>query len=56
MSDNANLMAQKACEARQSAYAPYSNYFVGCSVLAEDGTIFTGCNVENASYGLASCT
>ncbi len=44
-----------ACEIRQRAYVPYSNYPVGAAILAEDGHIFTGVNVENASYGLSNC-
>lgn len=55
MSSTPELMAKKACEAMQSAYAPYSKYHVGACVQAEDGTLFTGCNVENASYGLTNC-
>lgn len=55
MSNNADVMAQQAYKARQNAYAPYSDFSVGCSVMAEDGAIFTGCNVENSSYGITIC-
>ena len=44
-----------AVAAQQFAHAPYSNYQVGAALLAESGKIFTGCNVENASYGLSIC-
>ncbi len=44
-----------ARDASRSAYAPYSKYAVGAAVLTRDGRIFTGCNVENASYGLTIC-
>ena len=44
-----------AVAVRQKAYAPYSKYHVGAAVLTEDDRVFMGCNVENASYGLALC-
>ncbi|MCS6827980.1 MAG: cytidine deaminase [Caldilinea sp.] len=44
-----------AMQARQHAYAPYSNYAVGAAVLTEDGEVFPGCNVENAAYPATIC-
>ncbi len=48
-------LIEAAKKARENAYAPYSNYKVGAALLAEDGRIFTGCNVENAAFGLTMC-
>ena len=48
-------LIQAALAARDKAYVPYSNYRVGAALLTKEGKIITGCNVENASYGLSNC-
>ncbi|MEV7377967.1 cytidine deaminase [Streptomyces lydicus] len=49
------LLRAQARDAMSRAYAPYSGYPVGAAALVDDGRTVTGCNVENASYGLALC-
>ena len=48
-------LTQAAVAARAHAHAPYSNFHVGAALETDDGRIFTGCNVESASYGLTMC-
>ena len=50
-----NELVRQAIKARESAYAPYSNFQVGAALLLKDGSYVLGCNVENASYGLTNC-
>ncbi|MCH3951726.1 MAG: cytidine deaminase [Acidaminococcus sp.] len=46
---------EAAVKAREHSYSPYSHFAVGAAVRAKDGRIFTGCNIENSSYGLTVC-
>ncbi|BBX97993.1 cytidine deaminase [Mycobacterium lacus] len=50
-----NVLRDKAIHAAAGAYAPYSRFGVGAAALVDDGRVVTGCNVENASYGLSLC-
>ena len=52
---NSKELLQLASEAAINAFAPYSNFKVGASLLFADGSIYKGCNVESASYGLTLC-
>jgi len=50
-----NQLIRTSLEARKSAYAPYSDYRVGAALLTADGRIYSGCNIENASFGATNC-
>ncbi|WP_426349189.1 cytidine deaminase [Alloiococcus sp. CFN-8] len=50
-----NELVTGALEAREKAYAPYSQFKVGAAVLVEDNSIYRGCNIENASFGATNC-
>lgn len=53
--EQAQRLLRAAAEASRNAHAPYSKFHVGAALLTEDGSLFTGCNVENISYGLTNC-
>ncbi|GAA3471630.1 cytidine deaminase [Nonomuraea roseola] len=55
MSIDWDALRDQAAQAMQNAYAPYSKFPVGAAALVDDGRVVTGCNVENASYGLGLC-
>lgn len=48
-------LIDRAALAREKSYSPYSRFGVGAALLCEDSTIYDGCNIENASYGLTNC-
>jgi cytidine deaminase len=52
---NKQTLLKMAVSAAKKAYCPYSKFRVGAALLASNGKVFTGCNVENASYGLTIC-
>ncbi|MDQ3636030.1 MAG: cytidine deaminase [Acidobacteriota bacterium] len=55
MALNQEKLIEAAKEVRENAFAPYSNFKVGASVLTKGGEVYTGCNVESATYGLTVC-
>ena len=55
MNENYRTLFEKAVKASENAYAPYSGFKVGAALLCSDGTVYTGCNVENAAYPLGNC-
>ena len=55
MSINWDALREVAKEAMSKAYAPYSNFPVGAAAITDDGRVISGCNIENASYGLGLC-
>lgn len=48
-------LIERAIVARKKSYSPYSHFGVGAALVCEDGSIYEGCNIENASYGLTNC-
>ena len=54
-SQSVDSLMNRAREASELAYAPYSKFLVGAAILTKGGTVHSGCNVENASYGLSIC-
>ncbi len=55
MNNNLSNLCKMATVAMQNAYAPYSGYKVGAALLCADGSVYTGCNIENAGYSATSC-
>lgn len=52
---NYEVLINKAFDMLKMAYVPYSHFHVGAALLCKDGTIFTGCNIENSAYGPSNC-
>ena len=55
MKPQAETLLQAALRVRENAYAPYSHFCVGAALLGADGVVYTGCNVENVSFGATNC-
>jgi len=55
LSESKNQLVEAAAAARRQSVAPFSNFLVGAALQTDEGRVFTGCNVESASYGLTVC-
>ena len=55
MEENFEKLIELALKAREKSYSPYSHFKVGAALLAEDGSVYSGCNIENASYAPTNC-
>lgn len=55
LEQNMKDLVNKAIEAREFSYSPYSHFQVGAALLCKDGTVYQGCNIENAAYGGTNC-
>lgn len=55
MNEKYNKLFEEAVKASENSYSPYSKFRVGAALLCSDGTIYTGCNIENSSYPLGNC-
>ena len=55
MTDEISVLVREAVRARENAYCPYSGFRVGAALLSKSGSVFVGCNVENASFAAGSC-
>lgn len=55
LEDDRDMLIQKARDAAKFAHVKYSNFRVGAAILASDGSVFTGCNIENVSLGVTAC-
>ena len=53
--EKAEMLIQRAIEAREFAYCPYSNWAVGAALLTREGKVYTGCNIENGGFSATNC-